>query len=70
MIQEGVLTATVGQKRALFTYQGVKALYDVVHSRLRFTHDDKRAGISPIPAFYNTGTFIVNRDNVELFLNL
>ena len=67
-IRAGVLTASVGQKRALFTYQGVKALFDYVHNTLHFTPDDKKAGISPIPVNYNTGTFIVDRSNVDLFL--
>ena len=68
MIQEGIITAAVGQKRALFTYQGLKALYDAVHTALHFTADDRKAGISPIPVFYNTGTFLVTRSNVDLLL--
>lgn len=67
-IKEGVLTASVGQKRALFTYQGVRALFDVVHNSLRFSADDGKAGISPIPVYYNTGTFIVDKSNVDLML--
>jgi ribose transport system substrate-binding protein len=67
-IKEGVLAASVGQKRALFTYQGVKALYDVVHNTLSFTPDDRKAGISPIPVYYNTGTFVVDRSNVDVLL--
>jgi ABC-type sugar transport system substrate-binding protein len=67
-IKEGVLTASVGQKRALFTYQGVRALFDVVHNSLRFTENDVKAGISPIPVYYNTGTFVVDRNNVDLIL--
>lgn len=67
-IKEGVLTASVGQKRKLFTYEGVRALHQYVHNTLRFTPDDKRAGISPIPVTYNTGTFIVDRSNVDIFL--
>lgn len=68
LIKEGVLTASVGQKRALFTYQGLRALFDVVHNSLRFTKDDLKAGISPIPVYYNTGTFIVDRTNVDAIL--
>jgi ABC-type sugar transport system substrate-binding protein len=68
LIKEGVLTASVGQKRALFTYQGVRALFDVVHNSLHFTDDDLKAGISPIPVYYNTGTFIVDRSNVDVIL--
>lgn len=66
LIQEGVLTAAVCQKRELFTYQGVKALYEIVHSKLRFTADDVKAGISPIPVNYNTGTFTITKENVGL----
>jgi len=68
LIREGVITASVGQKRALFTYYGLKALYEVVHSPLRITADDRKAGISPIPVYYNTGTFTITRENVDLIL--
>src|SRR5688572_21782846 len=67
-IKEGVMAAAVMQKRKLFTYQGVKALFEVVHSPLRFTADDKRAGVAPIPVNYSTGTFVITRENVDLFL--
>jgi ribose transport system substrate-binding protein len=68
LVKEGVLTAAIGQKRELFTYMGVKTLFDVVHTKLRFTTDDKRAGIVPIPVNYNTGTYTVTKENVEFFL--
>jgi ABC-type sugar transport system substrate-binding protein len=68
LVQQGVLTACVGQKRELFTYMGVKALYDAVHSPLHFSSDDSAAGIAPIPVSYNTGTYTVTRDNVDYFL--
>ena len=32
LVKEGILTAAVGQKRELFTYQGVKALYELRHT--------------------------------------
>jgi ABC-type sugar transport system substrate-binding protein len=68
LLKAGVLTACVGQKRELFTYYGVKALHDYVHATLRLTADDARAGLAPIPVNYNTGTFTVTRENVDLFL--
>ena len=68
LIKEGVLTAGIGQKRGLFTYMGVKALFEVNHSPLKFTSDDKKAGVVPIPITYNTGTYTVTRENVNLFL--
>lgn len=68
LVQEGILTAAVGQKRELFTYMGVKALYDLNHSPVRFTSDDKKAGIAPVPVFYYTGTYTVTKENVGLFI--
>ncbi|MBV8969916.1 MAG: substrate-binding domain-containing protein, partial [Verrucomicrobia bacterium] len=67
LVKEGILTAAIGQKRELFTYQGVKALYDVRHSTLQFTKDDKAAGVVGIPINYNTGTYTVTKENVDLF---
>jgi ribose transport system substrate-binding protein len=68
LIRDGVLTASVGQKRELFTYLGVKALYDFAHSNIKFSENDQKAGISPLPIEYNTGTFVVTRENVDLFI--
>lgn len=68
LLKDGVLTACIGQKRELFTYYGVKALHDHVHATLKMTADDRRAGVTPIPVNYNTGTFTVTRENVDLFL--
>jgi ribose transport system substrate-binding protein len=68
LVTEGILTACVGQKRELFTYLGAKALYELNHSKLKFTKDDVKAGISPIPVYYYTGTYTVTKENVELFL--
>jgi ABC-type sugar transport system substrate-binding protein len=67
-IAEGIMAAAIMQKRKLFTYQGVKALFDLRHSPVRFTSDDRRAGISPIPVNYSTGTFSITRENIEMFL--
>ncbi|HTD85948.1 MAG TPA: substrate-binding domain-containing protein [Candidatus Binatia bacterium] len=68
LIKENVLTAGIGQKRELFTYMGVKALFEMNHSPLKFTSDDRKAGVLPIPINYNTGTYTVTQENVNLFL--
>ncbi len=69
-IKDGIITTGIKQKRELFTYQGVKALYDMVHSTLKFTDDDKRAGIVPIPVNYSTGVIPVTRANVDFFIRV
>jgi ABC-type sugar transport system substrate-binding protein len=71
LVKEGILTACVGQKRQLFTYQGVKALYDVVNNKLAFTGSvdtDKQVGIVPIPINYNTGTYTVTAQTVDIYI--
>ena len=68
LCKEGVLTCLVGQKRELFTYLGVRALFEINHSPLKFTSNDRAAGIWPIPVVYNTGAYTVTRENVDLFL--
>lgn len=68
LCKEGVLTVLVGQKRELFTYFGVKALFEIQHSPLKFTSNDRAAGIWPIAVNYNTGAYTITRDNVDLFL--
>lgn len=68
LLKAGVLTACIGQKRELFTYLGVKVLHDFVHSPVRFTSNDKAAGVSPVAVNYNTGTYTVTRETVDLFL--
>lgn len=67
-LKEGVLTACVGQKRELFTYLGVKVLHDLNHSPIRFTKDDKAAGLVNCAVNYNTGTYTVTRETVGYFL--
>ncbi len=68
LVKDGVITACVGQKRELFTYLGVKALFEVNRRRLKFTADDQKLGLHPIPTHYYTGTYTVTKDNVDYFL--
>jgi hypothetical protein len=49
LIKEGVLTAAIGQKRELFTYFGLRILFELNHSPLKLCADDKAAGIRPAP---------------------
>ncbi|MBI5771384.1 MAG: substrate-binding domain-containing protein [Verrucomicrobia bacterium] len=67
-LKEGVLTACIGQKRELFTYLGLRTLFDANHAKLRFTKNDRAAGVRPVPSSCNTGTYTVTRENVDHFL--
>jgi ABC-type sugar transport system substrate-binding protein len=68
LVKEGVITAAVGQKRELFTYLGLKILFDINHSPIRFSLDDKKAGMFHAPEVVHTGTYTVTRENVDVFL--
>lgn len=68
LIQDGVAQYAVGQKRELFTYYGLKLLYDMNHSPIKFSSDDKKAGVTPIPDNIDTGFIEVNKQNIGYFL--
>ena len=68
LIKEGVLTAAIGQKRELFTYFGLRVLFELNHSSLKLCANDKAAGVSPVPDIIYTGSYTVTRDNVDVFI--
>ncbi len=68
LLGDGALTACIGQKRELFTYYGLKTLFDAAHPRVRLTKADAKAGVTPIPSSINTGTYTVTRENLSAFL--
>jgi ribose transport system substrate-binding protein len=67
-IKDGSLTALVAQKRALFTYYGVKLLYDAVHSPLRRLFPSENGQPVHLPNVIHTGSFVVTRENLEAFV--
>ena len=64
LVKAGILAAAVCQKRELFTYYGLRALYDLAHTQIQFTPNDKNLGLYPIPARIDTGTYTVTRHNI------
>ena len=46
----------------------MKSLFDFNHSPIKFSKNDKAAGVSPIAANYSTGTYTVTRETVDFFL--
>jgi ribose transport system substrate-binding protein len=68
LIREGVITAAIGQKRELFTYLGLRVLFELNHSPVKLSADDKKAGVYPAPEIIHTGSYTVTHDNVDMFL--
>lgn len=69
LIQKGVISATIGQKPYTMGYYGAKLLDDLHHNKpgsltANFVQDPK----SPVPTFVDTGSFVVDKDNVGSFV--
>jgi ribose transport system substrate-binding protein len=68
-IQQGVITATIGQKPYTMAYFGLRMLDDLHHHKPG-TWDKKwsQDAFSPIPAFVDTGATLIDKTNVDSFL--
>ena len=68
-IQKGLISATIGQKPFTMAYFGAKRLDDLHHNPLpSLTENFTRQLFSPLPAFIDTGVFLVNKDNVGRYI--
>ena len=68
-IQKGVIAATISQKPFTMAYVGLKMLDDLHHSQLgKLNTDWARDSFSPVPAFVDTGSALVDKTNVDDFI--
>ena len=68
-IQKGVISATIAQKPFTMGYLGAKMLGDLhLHKPSPLNTDWAQDARSPIPSFVDTGSFIVDKDNVASYL--
>lgn len=69
LVKDGTIAATIAQKPFTMAYFGVKMLDDLYHDHLpSLTRDYDVDPFSPIPSFIDTGTTLVNSNNVDDFL--
>ncbi len=69
-IKSGTIDATIAQKPYTMGYFGLKLLYEVFHSPPTQLNKDYRADFfSPYPVFVDTGTTLVDKGNVDLYLS-
>jgi ribose transport system substrate-binding protein len=66
-IQEGVIDASIAQRTYMMTYLALQMLYDVRNDRIKFTGDWRKIGVNPLPPVVDTGTFVIDRTNVDAF---
>jgi ribose transport system substrate-binding protein len=65
-IQKGVIAATISQKPYTMSFFGLKVLDDLYHHKLTTLNADwARDSFSPIPAFVDTGSSLVDKTNVD-----
>ena len=66
-IQRGAITATVVQKPYVMAYYGLKFLDDLHHNAVHEFKDWRSAPASPMPAWVDTGTAVVDKTNLAAF---
>ncbi|HYE10016.1 MAG TPA: substrate-binding domain-containing protein [Patescibacteria group bacterium] len=65
ILKSGAVQKLIGQKRELFTYYGLKLLYDLNHSDLKITDNDLENKITMIPSSVDTGLIEVDQTNID-----
>lgn len=68
LIKDGSIDATIAQKPYTMAYYGLKGLDDVHHYPVDLKKDYTWDSFSPFPAFVDTGTTLVDKVNVDIYL--
>src|SRR5262249_36636692 len=69
-IKDGTIDATIAQKPYTMGYLGLRMLYNVSHNAPDQINKDFRSDFyAPFPVFIDTGTTLVDRGNVDLYLS-
>jgi ribose transport system substrate-binding protein len=66
-IQKGWIDATVVQKPYIMAYYGLKFLDDLHHNVVHEFKDWRNAPTAPLPAWVDTGTAVVDKNNLAAF---
>ena len=66
-IDRGAITATITQKPYVMSYYGLKFLDDLHHNAVHQFKDWRTALAAPIPTFVDTGTVVVDKNNLNIY---
>ncbi|HMD39016.1 MAG TPA: substrate-binding domain-containing protein [Candidatus Acidoferrum sp.] len=66
-VEKGAITATVAQKPYLMAYYGLKFADDLHHNAVHEFKDWRTAPAAPMPAWVDTGTAIIDKNNLAAF---
>lgn len=67
LIESGEVAASFAQNSYVEGYIAVKWLHEYVNGNLKVTQNYLEAGINPIPPIVDSGSIIINKDNVDQF---
>ena len=68
LIQKGVISATIAQKPFTMAYVGVQMVDELHHHPpAPLSENFAQNSFSPLPTFVDTGTYIIDKDNVATF---
>jgi ribose transport system substrate-binding protein len=67
-IKDGTIDSTIAQKPFTMAFYGLKALDDVKHYPVDLKKDYSWDSFSPFPAFVDTGSTLVDKVNVDIYL--
>ncbi len=70
-IRKGVIAATISQKPYTMSYFGVRVLDEFYHNKLpSLSGDFAKDSFAPVPSFVDTGSALVDKSNVENFIQM
>jgi ribose transport system substrate-binding protein len=68
LVKSGLIDATIAQKPYTMAYYGLKQLDDIHHYPVDLKKDFATDSFSPFPRFVDTGVSLVDKVNVDLFV--
>jgi ribose transport system substrate-binding protein len=66
-IERGAIMATIAQKPYVMSYYGLKFLDDLHHNAVHQFKDWRTALAPPMPTFVDTGTVVVDKNNLKIY---
>jgi ribose transport system substrate-binding protein len=69
LVRDGIIDATIAQKPYTMAFYGLKQLDDLHHYPLKSLSTSYAVdSFSPIPTFVDTGTSVVDKSNVDIYM--
>ena len=68
LVKSGLIDSTVAQKPFTMAYYGLKQLDDIHHYPVNLKRDFATDSFSPFPRFVDTGVSLVDKVNVDLYI--